>query len=170
MAESSRLQYFEKPFVIVVYGCVMNYQTQWLKTAPFMSSEFSWSEVWLVIGCLAGLPAQGISKLKPRCHQSAHLQALGENLLPISFLNTGRIQFLLAIKEISISMLPICQGLRWTSPCPLHSQLHGPLSLQASSSMLIKSFLCFDFWLLPLPHAKENALYLKDSHDQIRRI
>lgn len=34
MAESSHLQYFEKPFVIVVYGCVMNYQTQWLKRAP----------------------------------------------------------------------------------------------------------------------------------------
>ena len=83
-----------------------------------MSSEFSWSEVWLVIGCLAGLPAQGISKLKPRCH---YIQALGENLLPIAFLNTGKIQFLLAIKEISISMLAICQGLRWTSPCPLHS-------------------------------------------------
>lgn len=67
MTESSCLQYFEKPFVLVVYGCVMNYETQWLKTAPIYELRVLWVRSLACHGCLAGLPAQGISKLKPRC-------------------------------------------------------------------------------------------------------
>ena len=67
MTESSCLQYFEKPFVLVFYVCVMISQTQWLKTAPTYELRVLLVRCLVCRGCLAGLPAQSISKLKPKC-------------------------------------------------------------------------------------------------------